>query len=70
MSVSRKSALAKIVPRDRSLVPGEVGAFYMDREGCRSIVDSETGLIGASTIDKVSGDLSEQFDALLEFGRP
>jgi hypothetical protein len=69
MSASRKSALAKIVPRDRSLVPGEVGAFYMDREGCHSIVDPETGLIGASTIDKVSGDLNEQFDALLEFDR-
>jgi hypothetical protein len=69
MSAVRKSALAKIVPGDRALVPGQLGAFYMDREGCRSILDPDTGLIGASTIDKVSGDLTEQFDALLEFDR-
>jgi hypothetical protein len=38
----------------------------MDRDGCRSIVDPETDLIGTSAIDDVSGQINQQFDALLE----
>jgi hypothetical protein len=65
-SSKEASKLASIVPSDRALQPGEVGAFYMDREGCRSIIDSETEIIGSSAIDEVSGRINEQFDALLE----
>lgn len=69
ISARKKSALAKVVPADRALMPETVGAFYMDQDGCRSILDAETGLIGTSAIDEVSGNLNEQFDALLDFER-
>jgi hypothetical protein len=70
ISARKKSALVKIVPADRALMPGTVGAFYLDQNGCRSILDTETDLIGTSAIDEFSGNLHEQFDALLDFERP
>jgi hypothetical protein len=56
--------IARTVPELEALAPGSVGAYYMDRKECRSIMDAETGLIDGSAIDDVSGELAEQFDAL------
>jgi hypothetical protein len=55
---------SQIVPELEALAPGSVGAYYMDRKECRSIMDAETGLIDGRAIDDVSGELAEQFDAL------
>ncbi len=62
----QKGVLQRIVPQDRSLPPGSVGAFYMDRTGCKSILDPKTGLIDSNAIDEVSGSLNQQFDCLLD----
>ena len=69
LSVGKKSSLDKVVGVDRALVPSQIGAFYMDRSECRSIIDPETNLIGSNEIDAVSSELTVQFDALLEFDR-
>ena len=58
--------LADLLPADRALAPGSVGAFYMDQNSCRYIMDEETGLINASAIDDVSADINEKFEALLD----
>jgi len=56
--------ISRTVPELEALAPGTVGAYYMDRSECRSIMDAETGLIDGRAIDDVSGELAEQFDAL------
>lgn len=66
----QRKALREVTPEDRALLPGTVGAFYMDRDGCRSIIENDTGLIRSSAIDEVSGSLNDQFDRLLEIERP
>jgi hypothetical protein len=58
--------LEGIVSADQALSPSMVSAFYMDRQQSFSIIDPDTGLIGGSAIDDVSGQIAEQFDALLE----
>jgi hypothetical protein len=47
-----------------ALAPGSFGAYYMDQNECRLIMDPETGLIDGSGIDDVSGEIAEQFDAV------
>jgi len=61
---AKLAGISKVVTEQEALSPGSVGAYYMDRAGCRSIVDEETGLIDGRAIDDVSGELAEQFDAL------
>jgi hypothetical protein len=61
---AKHASISRIVPELEALAPGSVGAYYMDRKECRSIMDAETGLIDGSGIDDVSGELAEQFDAL------
>jgi hypothetical protein len=61
---AKHAAMERIVPELEALAPGTVGAYYMDRNECRSIMDAETGLIDGRAIDDVSGELAEQFDAL------
>ena len=63
----QRQSLDQLVPEDCALIPGRVGAFFMDRTGCRSVIDEDTGLIGSSEIDEVSGALNHQFEALLDF---
>lgn len=46
------------------LAADSFGAYYMDQNECHSIIDKETGLIDGSGIDDVSGEISEQFDAV------
>ena len=67
LSSTKEKSLEKIIPRNVTLSPGKVGAYYMTRDECKSIIEPETGLIDASAIDDVSGEIAEQFDALLEF---
>ena len=55
---------SKIVPDLEALKSESVGAYYMDRNTCRSIIDEETGLIDGRAIDDVSGEIAEQLDAL------
>lgn len=65
-----KRELIKTVPADRALTAKDVGAFFMDQNGCRSILDKETGLIEASAIDEVSIALNETFESLLDLQNP
>ncbi len=60
-----RGRLASFVPEDRALDPKDVGVFYMDRSGCRSIIDEETGLIQADAIDQTSDTIADQFNDLL-----
>ena len=65
LPASATEGLRRIIPRGRSLSPGEV-AFYALQDGkATSIMDPETGLIDASVIDQVSNDIATQFDTLL-----
>ena len=61
-----RQRLAKTVSSDRALRHGDVAAYYMDQDGCRSIMDRKTGLIGASAIDRVSTALNKTFETLLD----
>jgi ABC-type cobalamin/Fe3+-siderophores transport system ATPase subunit len=61
----KKDALAKIVPEEEALPPGSVGAFYMTRDECRSIIDPDSGLINAEAIDDISIDIGRDFDEML-----
>jgi hypothetical protein len=63
-TVSKLSDVSKVVPQLEGLAPNCLGAYYMDREGCRSIIDEETRLINGRAIDDVSGELADQLDAL------
>jgi hypothetical protein len=63
-TASKHAAISRIVPELEALAPGSLGAYSMDRNECRSIMDAETGLIDGRAIDDVSGELAEQFDAL------
>jgi hypothetical protein len=65
-TASNHTAISRIVPEFEALAPGSVGAYSMDRKKCRSIMDAETGLIDGRAIDDVSGELAEQFDALID----
>jgi len=67
-STRLKQELQQHVPIELAITPGSIGAFYMDRDGCRSIIDNDTGLIDAAAIDEVSGDIARQFDAILDLG--
>ena len=60
--------IAKIIPKEAWLMPGEVAAFAIDNGKVVSIIGEEDGLIDASYIDAISGEISTQFDALLEIG--
>ena len=65
-SAQRKKSLEKIVPQAIALNPEDIGAYYMTRDGCHSIIDKQSGLIDASGIDDASVDISKQFEDLLE----
>lgn len=58
--------LVNLVPPDRALKPGSVGAFFMNQDGCHSIMAEDTGLIDANAIDDVSDELNNTFEALLD----
>jgi hypothetical protein len=60
--------LTKIIPRDRTLIPGEIGFYSLEDGKAKSIVDSESGLIEADLIDQVSNDIAIEFDQLLAEG--
>jgi hypothetical protein len=66
LAAAKKAAVAKTLPPDRALAPRQLGAFHMDQNGCKSIMDEETGLIDARAIDDVSGAIAVQFDTLLD----
>ncbi len=57
--------LEKIVPRSRSLNPGEVVAYALSDGKARSIIASDTKLIDAAMIDEVSTQIAVEFDRLL-----
>jgi hypothetical protein len=57
--------LGQIVPKSRSLNPGEVVAYTLENGGARSIITPETKLIDASIIDDVSTQIAVEFDRLL-----
>jgi ABC-type cobalamin/Fe3+-siderophores transport system ATPase subunit len=57
--------LGQIVPKSRSLNPGEVVAYTLENGGARSIITPETKLIDASIIDEVSTQIAVEFDRLL-----
>jgi hypothetical protein len=57
--------IEKIIPRRRSLRPGEVSAYALSDGAARSILDPETKLIDAALIDSVSTELAVEFDRLL-----
>jgi len=65
-SREKLAELEKVVPEMCAITPGTVQVYFMDRAGCRSIMDDETGLIGTSAIDEASSDISDQFSALLD----
>jgi hypothetical protein len=60
--------LNRIIPRNRTFNPGEVGFYALEDGKAKSIVDGETGLIDADVIDQVSNDIAIQFDQLLSEG--
>jgi ABC-type cobalamin/Fe3+-siderophores transport system ATPase subunit len=57
--------LEKIVPKSRSLNPGEVVAYALENGKARSIITPETKLMDASIIDTVSTQIAVEFDRLL-----
>jgi hypothetical protein len=62
---SDQAKVAKLVPKTRAIPFSSVAAYSLTREGCHSILDQETKLLGTDLIDRVSTDLSIQFDRLL-----
>ena len=61
----RKRRLAKIIPENETLRPGELVAYALQNGGAKSIMDPGTGLVDAQIIDAVSTDLAKEFDRLL-----
>ena len=59
-----RKRISSIVPEEEAIKPSLFAAYFMDHNGCRSIIDEETHLIDGSAIDDVSGDLADQFDSL------
>ena len=64
LSSAERARINNIVPEEEAIKPKCFGAYYMDKNGCRSIIDEETDLIDGRAIDDVSGDLADQLDSL------
>jgi hypothetical protein len=65
-SNGKRKAVSKLVAESIALSPDAIGVYYMDRDGCHTMIDDETGLIDGRGIDDVSEEIAENFDALLD----
>jgi len=65
-SDGKRRAVSSVVSESIALSRDSIGAYYMDRNGCHSMIDNETGLIDGRGIDDVSEEIAEKFDALLD----
>lgn len=60
------AALDAVVPKAEQLAPGTACAYHLAQGQAQSLIDEETGLISASSLDEVSDDLALQFGQLLD----
>jgi hypothetical protein len=58
--------LANIVPQAEQLAPGTVCAYHLAQGQAKSLIDEETGLITASSLDEVSAQIAIEFGKLLD----
>lgn len=59
------AAIAKIIPQRSWLAPGSTVAYAVVDRKLRSIMDAD-GFVDAEYLDSVSGNLAEEFNALLQ----
>ncbi len=59
-----KSSLERVVPKHAWLAPGIVSAFGLE-DGVLTDITDQTGLIDGEYLDRVSGEISEEFNKLL-----
>lgn len=69
-SKNRQKKISELVPIYCWLPPGSVAAYSFSKEGCKSIMDEESGLIDAEYLDSVSTSIGKVFDGLLSIEYP
>lgn len=63
--LSIRNRVEQIVPKTLALPPGTVGAYHISPYGIESILDEDTGLVNATSIDSASRDIAVKFDELI-----
>lgn len=66
---SRSRQLEELIPRDRSLPPGSVGAWEFSEGSARHLVDDDFGILGSDLLDAVSDELDSDWNAMQEVGQ-
>ncbi|WP_320169161.1 ATP-binding protein [Maridesulfovibrio sp.] len=66
-SAEKAAKVRNIIPENQWLNAEDVAAYMVEADGTvRSIMDKDTGLIDADSIDDVSGKIGTEFDQLLD----
>lgn len=63
------AAVEEVVPKKCWLNPNEFNAYYVAEGTVRQIFDEEIGLISENELDIISGELADQFDALVRLNK-
>lgn len=62
----KKSKVSKIISEDKWISPSIFTCYFISDGKCRSIIDSETGLISQNELDNISTSISEDFNELVD----
>lgn len=69
-SREKRDALAAVVPQSQWLQRKQLSVYALSSDGCRSVMDDQSGLIDADYLDSVSTKIATTFESLLEIEFP
>lgn len=61
----KRSAVLRLLDEDVLIAPQHVSAYAFGDGKVRSIIDTETGLVQATVLDRVSGEIAHEFERLM-----